>query len=443
MENFGFELIDDQGIEQLLDGADSENTKKAVKYSVNRLEQYEKYVGEKAPVQSEEKLDHFLTKFFASLRQKNGELYQKKSMQTIRYGLQRHFMRFGYNIVEGPDFKNSNKVWKAMMVKLKKAGKGSVTHKSPIGKGDMDKIQNSSALDISTPEGLQNKVFMDLMMYFGNRGRENVRSMTPEDYIMQTDEDGLRYIIHRDMMTKTRRAEDDESFSGSMYEIPGSERCPVTTFLDYVGKLNNNLPGVLWQRPKKQTTDQGEWYDAVPVGKNTLYDKMKNISKSSGCSKIYTNHSLRATCVTMLDNAGFASRDIMSVSGHKSESSLKHYVKTSDAKKKCMSSVLAQQMNQQATAITLADVPSTSSAAITSAKQQDEQPYVEIKLNDEQQQALIDGSSTSLLSSSQEKIVLREMTQSSSTMNISSSTTKESIQNFHFHGSVVFYNMAK
>jgi hypothetical protein len=141
-----------------------------------------------------------------------------------------------------------------------------------------------------------------------------------------------------------------------MYAIPGSERCPVTAYLKYVGDSV--------AKTKKLPAKTDEWYDAVPVGKNTLGDKMKKLSKIAGCSKVYTNHSLRATCVTSLDNAGFASRDIMAVSGHKSESSLKHYVKTSDAKKKCMSAALAKQMNQQPDrpeALTV-NAPSTSSA---------------------------------------------------------------------------------
>ena len=131
---------------------------------------YEQFSGKKAPVSSAAELDKFLGKFYASLRQQNGELYQKKSMQAIRYGLQRHLSAFGHEIVEGAEFNESNKYLKAMMIKLKKAGKGSVTHKSAINRKDMEKIQNSPELDINTPAELQNKVFVDVMLYFGNRG---------------------------------------------------------------------------------------------------------------------------------------------------------------------------------------------------------------------------------------------------------------------------------
>ena len=97
----------------------------------------------------------------------------------------------------------------------------------------MAKIFESDVVDISTPTGLQNKVFMDIMIYFANRGRENLPDMKADDYILETNEQNLRYIIHRDMLTKSRRENEDEECSGYMFEIPGSPRCPVTTFLAY------------------------------------------------------------------------------------------------------------------------------------------------------------------------------------------------------------------
>ena len=409
MENFGFELLNDGDLEALLDNADSSNTKKLIKFAVTRLEQFEKFTGEEVPVGDVAKLDEFLGRLYASFRQKKGELYQKKSMQSIRYGLQRHFMQIsGCDIVDGSEFKESSKIWKAVMVKLKQAGKGSVQHKAAISKLDMAKIQDSAELDQSTPKGLQNKVFVDVMVYFGNRGRKNVRNMTPTDYIIETDDEGLQYVIHRDMLTKTRRADNDEAFSGAMYEIPGPTRCPVAAFSCYVSKLNKNLPGVLWQKPKKsENVSEDEWYEASPLGKNTLGNKIKDISKTAGCARIYTNHSLRATCITILDNAGFESRDIMAVSDHKSESSLKHYVKTSDAKKKCMSASLAKEMYQErepaaarpsprpVPKFDLTDIPRTSHASSGSGDQGNGLPvHTTIQLHEAQQKALVDAGST-------------------------------------------------
>lgn len=56
---------------------------------------------------------------------------------------------------------------------------------------------------------------------------------------------------------------------------------------------------------------------------------MKQISKTAGLSQSYTNHSIRATVITELDNIGFEARHIMAVSGHRSEASIRSYASTS------------------------------------------------------------------------------------------------------------------
>ena len=52
---------------------------------------------------------------------------------------------------------------------------------------------------------------------------------------------------------------------------------------------------------------------------------MKDVSKAANLSKQYTNHSIRATAVTVLDHSNFEARHIMRVSGHKSEASIRSY----------------------------------------------------------------------------------------------------------------------
>ena len=69
------------------------------------------------------------------------------------------------------------------------------------------------------------------------------------------------------------------------------------------------------------------WYDVSPLGHNPLGKMMSDICEKAGIAKQYTNHSLHATAVHILDEAEFAGRHmyIMSITGHKSESSLKTY----------------------------------------------------------------------------------------------------------------------
>ena len=52
---------------------------------------------------------------------------------------------------------------------------------------------------------------------------------------------------------------------------------------------------------------------------------MKIISVGADLSQIYTNHSVRASAITLLSDANIPDRHIMFVSGHSSEQSLAHY----------------------------------------------------------------------------------------------------------------------
>ena len=123
-----------------------------------------------------------------------------------------------------------------------------------------------------------------------------------------------------------------------MYETEG-QFCPVASFEKYLQHLNP-ANEFLFQRPKKTTPDSDVWYDNMVIGERHLGDMMKKISTEADLSTIYSNHSIRATAVTILDKSGFEARHIMSISGHRSESSIRSYSKTDEATKKRISETL-------------------------------------------------------------------------------------------------------
>lgn len=85
---------------------------------------------------------------------------------------------------------------------------------------------------------------------------------------------------------------------------------PVWSFMKYKSHLNDKCER-LFQRPSHKINSL-KWYDCMPLGHTTIGKMMAIISE-----KKYTNNSLRATLVNLLDNTGeFASRHIMSVTGH-------------------------------------------------------------------------------------------------------------------------------
>lgn len=108
-------------------------------------------------------------------------------------------------------------------------------------------------------------------------------------------------------------------------------------------KAESKLWKFLAQRPKRNSNDSDAvWYDNSSVGHNTLGNVMKTISMKAELSTLYTNNCIRATCITSLDQRGIEARHILSVSEHKSETSIKSYSRcVSETKKQEIFDVLS------------------------------------------------------------------------------------------------------
>lgn len=344
-----FDMFDEESM-NIAYPMDSEYTRKQIKYGVSVFRDFCKDVNANFEDIDNKALDQLLSQFYARARNKKGELYSKKSMQAIRFGLQRHFMLSrGVDIVKRNEFFLSYRVFKALMVKLKTHGKASVRHHTPLTITDMTRIQAN--LNLNTADGLQDKVFLDVMLYFAYRSMKTIRGMRPEDFIL-CEEDGREFFKLKDINTSTSKStnnhdenddeDDDEEAEEELEEksqrlvmraVSGNPRCPVSSLKKYLSKLNPMCEW-MWQRPKLRpevSDDEHVWYANVPLGKCSLATMTKNISKAAGCSQHYTNHSLRATSVTVLghhamDASSNVGSSSVASSGHCSKSSAKNNV---------------------------------------------------------------------------------------------------------------------
>ena len=269
--------------------------------------------------------------FYPNARKKNGENYKKSALMGLRFGLQRHFLlKKNINIIGDQGFAKSNQVYEAAIVELKRQGFGNVEHHNSISREDLQKIQLSYNPAVPDPKSLQRFVWFNIMFHLIRRGRENLRLFTKQSFAIKTDATGKKFVYQAtDELDKNHRGHDnadDSTGEGRMYE-QDSPLCPVKAFELYLAKLHPEL-FCLWQKPKakehfKEVAEV--WYCNVPVGKNTLGTFMSRISKDLELSQTYTNHCIRATAVSLLDDCNFEARHIMRVSGHKSESSIRSY----------------------------------------------------------------------------------------------------------------------
>jgi hypothetical protein len=342
------ELSEDE-LSCLLDGKDSENTKKATKTAVSVFRYYikERKISEDDVIRSKQIFANVLRKFYAEARKRDGELYCKSSLLGIRFGLQR-FYSSSMDIIKDPEFKEANSVFYAEIAHLKREGKAKTEHKPPINNDDMKKLYESGLFSQNQPDTLQNKVFFDIMLHFCRRGRQNLRALRKTDFSVKIDASGVKYVEKiKDELTKNRRETDEAQETQTMFETRNSV-CPVLSFEKYISHLNPQNE-YLFQRPKRAVKESDNvWYDNMVVGQRTLGDKMKNLSRSAQLSYLYTNHSIRATTISILDECGYEARHIMAVSGHRSENSIRSYAaKTSLSKKRKMSEALSSTLSDE------------------------------------------------------------------------------------------------
>jgi len=112
-------------------------------------------------------------------RKQNGEKYTKTSLTSILFGLW-PFVKNCHpemDIMSSPDFKQSNTIFKAQTVQLKREDKAKVQHKPTISEEDLQRLYCSSAFDMNMAAGLQNKVWFEVMLFFCRRGQESLHEL--------------------------------------------------------------------------------------------------------------------------------------------------------------------------------------------------------------------------------------------------------------------------
>ena len=102
----------------------------------------------------------------------------------------------------------------------------------------------------------------------------------------------------------------DWHWSVRMYEIKGSQFCPVKSLTQYLSRLNPDI-AELFQRPVETANPPGKnWYSGV-MGHNSILKMMSDISVDTKLSTVYTNICLKATITDLLEKQGFNTFSIL------------------------------------------------------------------------------------------------------------------------------------
>lgn len=284
---------------------------------------------------SNSELDNHLRKFYAEARTKDGQSYSRSSLLCLRNSIERHLnnppFNRGIKFVKNPEFQQSNQMLNSKLKVQKQEGKENVSHKPVIESGDLIKLRSSTALRGNTALGLLRNVWFHVVLYWCRRGVEGLRNLKSESFTFCKDDEGREYVtMAHDEATKNHPggAADIESFEkhGRMYKSSEDPNLDGISCLKRFLTKRNPRCSAFFQYPKRKFLESDDtWYDNKPLGINKLSTMMKEISSEANLSKIYTNHSVRATAITLWSDANVPSRHIMNISGHRNEQSIKNY----------------------------------------------------------------------------------------------------------------------
>lgn len=303
------------------------NTVRQTVWAVNCLKSWLRVKSIALDFQSVEKaeLNNILRQFYGSVRTTKGELYGISSYLGLRAGLNRYIneppVSRSWSLMQDAEFTAANNVFKGVVKQIRRAGKDVTTHHPAITPEDQLILKHSAALQVHNPKSLLNKVWYDLQLHFGRRGKEGNRALKPDSFILKNDENGARYFTmsfnedtknHKDPLERDR-----ENRRGAMYEEPGSPLCPVASLLKYLSKLPPDAKALYLKPRMTAAPADSVWYTTAPLGINTLSQMLPKMCKEAETQAIYTNHSLRATAIQKLSDSGLEAREIMTVSGHR------------------------------------------------------------------------------------------------------------------------------
>ena len=256
-------------------------------------------------------------------------------------------------------FKPSNNMLKAMVCKYLKSPQSCKDNSYKcISNTDLEALSlyfaRSLYFDRSSAKKLQEEVFFNSIYHKGYPGREWIRNLKVSDLKIYFDESGTEYADPKlPVFSKNTKGSVDEKYyscckQSRIYAEDQKCTCPVEAIKLYLSKIPPNVED-LFPMPKRRWNFQDRyWYAEKQVlGKNQLGTKMSTISSDAKLSTIYTNHCIRATCVTRLANKGFSISDIQAVTGHKRADSVQRYIKQIDSeKKRKLSNALSTSVSQ-------------------------------------------------------------------------------------------------
>ena len=353
-----FTLATDDTIEELRNGAKNVNTSRSTSFWLSVWKTWCEGMNIALDIEEHEpaELNRLLEKFYAEVKNRNGEDYEPDSLRVMIAALDRHLKEKQYplSIVKDREFHSSKQVLEGKAKLLRQAGRGKRPNKARnLTKEEEEVLWKESKLGSTTPEALVNTMWWILTQHFGLRGRQEHHDMKLDDFQLCKDDNGVEFVQFTEGQTKTRQGglhTKLRDFQPRMFAV-GGERCPVALFKQFVSRRPQNLkttgPFYLSIKTNRKPDDK-VWFKVQPMGENKINNMMKSIvadTSLESSDKKFTNHSARKTVVSKLKKANVERSGIVKVTGHKNIQSLDDYDEANEDEQRQLSYAISGRNN--------------------------------------------------------------------------------------------------
>ena len=347
----------DNTIEELRNGAKNVNTSKSTSFWLSVWKTW--CEGKSIALEIEEhepaELNRLLEKFYAEVKNKNGEDYEPDSLRVMIAAFDRHLKdkQYPLSIVKDREFHSSKQVLEGKAKLLRQAGRGKCPNKARNLTKEEELLWTENKFRSTTPEALVNTMWWLLTQHFGLRGRQEHHDMKVDDFQLCKDDNGVEFVQFTEGQTKTRQRgllTKHRDFQPRMFAV-GGERCPVALFKQFVSrrpqKLKTTGPFYLSIKTNRRP-DDNVWFKVQPMGENKINDMTKSIVADTileSSDKKFTNHSARKTVVSKLKKANVERSGIVKVTGHKNIQSLDDYDEANEDEQRQLSYAISGRNN--------------------------------------------------------------------------------------------------
>lgn len=236
---------------------------------------------------------------------------------------------------KSPQFREMHTIIDRYFRELREGGVGAeVKHTSVISKGEENMLWEKGVLGVDTPESLLRAVFYYNGKCLCLRGGKEHRALKISQIVRHDDPPRFVYTENG---SKNRNG----SFNQVRIEnkvvpvLPCPEagvRCYFSILEKYISKLPPTAreKDLFYMRPlgDNVASKPGKpWYASQPCGENKLATMVKSMFSEIGVSG-KTNHSLRATGVSQMFQAGVPEKIMQERTGHRSTEALRMYERT-------------------------------------------------------------------------------------------------------------------